>query len=1196
MVLISGKLGSGMSHTAFDILQALIETHEFHEALIINSPYDLNILESASNEVIVVADDCLGTAGQHAYHLRGWRRMAKLVDTLKENKQIYLIFTVENHILETATGDDTDIFLDSVLRDCSRVDLECNTFRSTTKERIGMHTIICKHHLEMETNFDDIAKRCEVFDDSFVGFPGVCSLSKIGQLDRLFANPLGRLSSYICDTREQRFSAYMLLALIVVLDDKFPKEGLGITEKSTFIKVQEMFKPSKCTYADMMDSVETLLSLNLISPDPTDSYLRCSHLLVYLAVLRDMATYSLYDTIELIPASALNIFRFKQINLDADKADILTKVYIKDMTIHIDSPTLDYSQIATKFNNILENRNTEDYRMVASSKVWTNADFIDEIQNKLGVQFYFKEDDLNNPLTTYLIKCGCADVLRNICQNLANIATNIQDKIALILEEAIKERDKEILGSFGHFYFGNGKTIVQSAIASDDMEIVQMVLNPNGRYRNFIQPVISTACATDNVEIVKYLFKQYGRDFISTFIRKKGPDDRTLIHYASKGGSVRMIEFLVTIGLDVKEQTSKGLTVLDIAVIHGRSTLVRYICSTHPDMIQITDDNGFTAAHFAAREGRFDILRYLLSKGADGKLKVHGGNTIVHLAAANGHFVILNLLMGIYPDLMSIQNDMSFTALQLAACFGQVEVIDLFRRRGTDLCVKTVDGRTLLHLAAFNGHLELVKYLCDRFPELWHVVDKDGNTVVHDAAASGKVEIMNYLLTLEDDPFLCNADGCTLLHEACYYGRTHIVKFLVSNFPRMISIRSQNGFSSCHAAALGGRLEIMEILINSRADPLALSVEGSTILHEAAFGGNLEMVKYISNRCPDMLMMDNDQFYKPIHFAAQEGHVDTLVYFVDIMDETPVTEEGQTLLHIAAYNGRMDVVKFLCGQFPDMINSEDSAGALATHYAARGGFTDVLDFLITKGIDPSATTFSCSTVIHLAAFDGMLDTVKYLCNKYPEMQKSVDDSGHNIAHYAAGSGNLYLLLFCIELGIDPMSRTSNGSTLLLKAAYGGKLNVVKFLANQYSDMLPIADEFGCNVLHYSVCGGHVDILQYLCTLNLDPMTKTNDGHTLLHIAAYHGQLPVVDFLCKEYPDLRYVTDVAGMTPDRYAQIGEQTDVFKYLKRHNRRSGVFELLNDRLSWCCGEDGCCQGPVSALSRLLNRCTGVLLFCRR
>ena len=51
-----------------------------------------------------------------------------------------------------------------------------------------------------------------------------------------------------------------------------------------------------------------------------------------------------------------------------------------------------------------------------------------------------------------------------------------------------------------------------------------------------------------------------------------------------------------------------------------------------------------------------------------------------------------------------------------------------------------------LHLAAFGGHLDIVKYLIPKFADRRFDVDRNGDTCLHWAAQEGHLSVVKYLV------------------------------------------------------------------------------------------------------------------------------------------------------------------------------------------------------------------------------------------------------------------------------------------------------------------------------------------------------------------------------------------------------------------------------------------------------------------
>ena len=138
---------------------------------------------------------------------------------------------------------------------------------------------------------------------------------------------------------------------------------------------------------------------------------------------------------------------------------------------------------------------------------------------------------------------------------------------------------------------------------------------------------------------------------------------KNALHYAARGGSVEVIDFLVKRGLDV----------------NGRAI----------------DAYGLTPLHLACGDGKLEAVHELLRLGAKASMTVVAGDygTPLHQAAAKGHCEIMSVLRG---------------------AGSPIDVVDIIGRNGRYSSAKdNCSILTPLHAAAFGGKLEVVHELLE---------------------------------------------------------------------------------------------------------------------------------------------------------------------------------------------------------------------------------------------------------------------------------------------------------------------------------------------------------------------------------------------------------------------------------------------------------------------------------------------------
>ncbi|GJJ76917.1 uncharacterized protein EMPS_09276 [Entomortierella parvispora] len=92
-------------------------------------------------------------------------------------------------------------------------------------------------------------------------------------------------------------------------------------------------------------------------------------------------------------------------------------------------------------------------------------------------------------------------------------------------------------------------------------------------------------------------------------------------------------------------------------------------------------------------------------------------------------------------------------------------------------------GKTPLHMAAANGHLDVVEYLISVIPaEAVNTQNEQGNTALHWASANGHLKVVEALVSKgKADYKLKNAAGHTPIIEAESQQREQVVAWLLIN-------------------------------------------------------------------------------------------------------------------------------------------------------------------------------------------------------------------------------------------------------------------------------------------------------------------------------------------------------------------------------------------------------------------------------
>ncbi len=188
------------------------------------------------------------------------------------------------------------------------------------------------------------------------------------------------------------------------------------------------------------------------------------------------------------------------------------------------------------------------------------------------------------------------------------------------------------------------------------------------------------------------------------------------------------------------------------------------------------------------------------------------------------------------------------------------------------------------------------------------------------------------------------------------------------------------------------------------------------------------------------------------------------------------------------------------------------------HLAAFYGHKEMLKFLHRKGALMTSTSVNIRRpAFHYAIGEGHLDCAKFLlsCGVDPNTK---DIIGNSPAHYVAEEGSDECLLFLQKCGVDLNARGSTGKTPLMKAIRSNKLKTVLFLINQDVDV-NIRDSYGDTALHFASRGVDLEICRAVLAAAPDVDAVNDCGVTPLMESVRYRVSDVTEILIQSGCDV-----------------------------------------------------------------------------
>lgn len=335
-------------------------------------------------------------------------------------------------------------------------------------------------------------------------------------------------------------------------------------------------------------------------------------------------------------------------------------------------------------------------------------------------------------------------------------------------------------------------------------------------------------------------------------------------------------------------------------------------------------------------------------------------------AARNGDAAALASLLDAHPDrLQARAQPYEWSLLHYAAHRGHLAVVDLLLARGLDVNTREKgDDTTGMHWAAAAGHLEIVRRLADAGGDIVGRGDDHGLDVIGWATCwePCQTQVAEFLVSRGARHHIFSAIAMNLADDV-----RRIVGDDRSALNRRLT-RNDAHRTPLHHAVLKRRPEMVSLLIDLGADPLAVDVDGFTAV---AYATDPDTDRRILQAIHTMTRSEID--------SAARGHRPPQAQLIDIVAAAALREWA--------------VAEQLLREHPGILGGS-AVGALPL-MAKRNDLTGAR-WLLDHGADPNARWAhwdAAVTALHLASAQGHADMVRLLLAAGAD--PSIRDSKHD---------------------------------------------------------------------------------------------------------------------------------------------------------------------------------------------------------
>ncbi|XP_077365170.1 ankyrin repeat and SAM domain-containing protein 6 [Festucalex cinctus] len=326
----------------------------------------------------------------------------------------------------------------------------------------------------------------------------------------------------------------------------------------------------------------------------------------------------------------------------------------------------------------------------------------------------------------------------------------------------------------------------------------------------------------------------------------------------------------------------EGNTGLQFASASGHENLVRFLLRKGAS-VDSRNNYGWTPLMQAARFGHLTVAHILLENGADINGRNRLGASVLTMAARGGHTHVVKLLLESdafvddfdhLADAVNNENNnnscsfgagegcagggardfMDVTALMVASQHGHEAIVRLLLEWGSDVSfAQKTTGWGPLMVAALSGKVAVAQQLVERGadPDRVNVLSK---TAFELAMQLKQREIKAYLDSITTvRPQTDDERRRPDVFSALKLGNSQLVKEILEEDPTQVNSSNQEGASPLMMAAVSGHLEVVQLMVEKKADiDKQDGVHGWTALMQATYHGNKDVVKYLLSQGADV--------------------------------------------------------------------------------------------------------------------------------------------------------------------------------------------------------------------------------------------------------------------------------------------------------------------------------------------------------
>ena len=337
---------------------------------------------------------------------------------------------------------------------------------------------------------------------------------------------------------------------------------------------------------------------------------------------------------------------------------------------------------------------------------YTNEEYIEIVKEMLKILYTKKSIQENIPLLLPAIQCDssftledCISILSSfqscsVCVKLSELYNASQKacEVDLDYEYEISQKDKQI------------------EVLQNDIEKLKELKIP-AKMPEHLESDIYKATSNNDIESLRYYceIEKIDPNSLSNYL------DRTPLHIAAEKGYLPIVEYLIDAQhVSINKPNMKGYSAAHLACINNNITILSFLIEKGSDIEQL-DSEGNTCLMLACREGNMDIVKYLIEKRSV-KVDVHNNNgfTALHFACWNKSVQLVQyLIRNGFKQFINYHQLGSNAPIHEAAFYSSPAVVQCLLENGANIDEKGTMKQTPLMCATIQKNRSVITFLLD---------------------------------------------------------------------------------------------------------------------------------------------------------------------------------------------------------------------------------------------------------------------------------------------------------------------------------------------------------------------------------------------------------------------------------------------------------------------------------------------------